>query len=109
MSLLLPQYKDWKQERQIGEHIVILPDPPDLKHIHYRDLPEEKQFFRRTYLPNDWNLLTKEERNKFANEQWDIRGREGEKGQGFWFMNGGQLEWMSPNHYFYSNYWRIGK
>ena len=109
MSVLIPAYKDFKQERQIGEHTILLPDPPDLNKIHYRDLPKEQQFFRRTYLPNNWSTMPKDDRNEFANWQWDIRGREGEKGEGFWFWNNGKLEWMSPNHYFYCNWWRIGK
>ncbi len=109
MSILIPKYKDFQQERVIGEHTIYLPDPPNIKLINYKDLPTDKQFFRRDYMPNDWSLLPKEERSAFANKHWDIRGREGDKGDGFWFMNGGKLEWMSPNHYFYSNWWRIGK
>lgn len=107
--MLFPKYNNFNTERQIGEHRIFLPDPPSLKDIHYKDLPKEKQFFRRTYLPPDWSLLPREDKNKFANEQWDIRGREGEKGTGFWFWNNGNLEWMSPNHYFYCNWWNIGK
>jgi hypothetical protein len=105
----VPKYKKFNQERQIGEHTIYLPDPPDLHKIAYRDLPKEKQFFRRTYLPKNWDFMLKEERNEFANREWDRRGREGEKGEGFWFMNNGNLEWMSPTHYFYCNWWRIGK
>lgn len=104
-----PNYKNFNQERVIGEHTIYLPDPPNIKKIHYKDLPQDKQFFRREFLPNNWNLLPKEDRNEFANRHWDIRGREGEKGEGFWFMNNGNIEWMSPTHFFYSNWWRIGK
>ncbi len=107
--MLIPKYNNFNQERHIGEHVIFLPDPPDIKKIAYRDLPQDQQFFRRVYLPNDWASLPKEDKNKFANDQWDIRGREGEKGEGFWFMNNNNLEWMSPTHYFYANWWRIGK
>lgn len=106
--MLLPKY-NFNTERKIGEHTILLPDPPDIKYILYRNLPESEQYFRRTYLPNNWDSLPKEDKNKFANEQWDIRGREGEKGKGLFFFNNGKLEWMSPNHYFYCNWWRIGK
>lgn len=109
MSVLIPAYKDFKQERHIGEHTIFLPDPPDLKKIHYKELPKEKQYFRRSYLPDNWATMPKDDRNIFANWQWDIRGRENEKGEGFWFWNNGKLEWMSPNHYVYCNWWRIGK
>lgn len=102
-------YKNFNQERVVGEHNIYLPDPPNFKDIHYKDLSQEKQFFRRTFLPENWKSLPKAERDEFANEQWDIRGREGEKGKGFWFFNNGNLEYMSPNHYFYANWWRIGK
>lgn len=107
--ILLPKYKNFNQTRKIGEHTIFLPDPPNLKDINYKDLPKEQQFYRREFLPDNWNSLPKEERASFANKHWDIRGREGEKGEGFWFWNNGELEWMSPNHYFYANWWKIGK
>lgn len=110
MNITNPIYSSWEQSRQIGEHSIILPfEPPDLKKISYQDLPENKQYFRRTYLPDNWNKLPLSDKKKFANTEWNKRGREGEQGEGFWFMNGGKLEWMCSSHYFYSNWWNIGR
>lgn len=102
MNTLIPKYK-FEQDRQIGEHKIILPTPPDISKIAYSDLPKEQQFFRRTYLPSDWKFYTTEQRSAFAREEWRKRN------EGFWFMNNGQIEYMSPTHYFYCNWWRIDR
>lgn len=102
MSLLIPKYK-FNQVRQIGEHEIHLPDPPNIKDIAYYNLPKDQQFFRRTYLPNDWKFLSSEDRSSFGRQEWSRRKN------GFWFMNNGNLEYMTGTHYFYANWWKIGR
>jgi len=100
---MLPKYLSFQQQRQIGELEIILPSPPNQKDIAYRNLSPEKQFFRRTYLPSDWKFKTPEEKSVFAREEWRKRN------EGFWFMNNGNIEYMTGNHYFYCNWWRIDR
>ena len=100
--LSLPKY-DFNCERKIGEFTIILQSPPDLNKIAYKDFPKEKQFFRRTYLPEDWKFKTQEEKSVFAREEWRKRN------EGFWFYNNGNIEYMSGSHYFYANWWRIDR
>ena len=102
MDIFLPKY-DFNQERSIGEFTIILPSPPDINKIAYKDLPQDQQFFRRTYLPEDWRNKTPDEKSEFAREEWKKRT------EGFWFMNHGNLEYMSGSHYFYANWWRIDR
>lgn len=99
--LLLPRYKGFKQERIIGEHTVLLPDPPSLSHVAYRDMPQEKQKFYRAGLPKNFNTWDVQSKNTFIDTEWDRRLN------GFWFMNNGVLEYITGTHYFYVGWWRI--
>ena len=51
--MILPKYKGFEQEKKIGEYTLYLPDPPNLKDIAYKDLPQHKQKFQRIELPKD--------------------------------------------------------
>jgi hypothetical protein len=38
-----PKYNNFNQEKKIGDYTIYLPDPPDLKLIGNRDLPQRSQ------------------------------------------------------------------
>lgn len=99
--LLLPKYNGFVQERTIGEHKIILPNPPDLKKIAYRDAPQSKQKFHRTPIPKDFIIWDKASRNEFIDSAWEKRLN------GFWYMNNGVLTYLTGTNYFYVGWWRI--
>ncbi len=101
MAILLPKYKDFKQERQIGEYTIYLPDPPDFKDIPNVNMAQEKQMFYAPSVPagiDEWDVKSRE---AFEDEEWKRRK------EGYWFFNNGNIEYMAPNHYFYCGWWNI--
>jgi hypothetical protein len=101
MAILLPKYKGFKQERQIGEYKILLPDPPDIAKIAYHNKPKEDQKFIPTALPKDILSWDASSRNDFESQEWEKRKK------GFWFFNNGNLEYLTGPNYFYINWWRI--
>lgn len=99
--MLLPKYKGFEQERQIGEYKILLPDPPNLKDIGNKDLSKEKQKFYPTKLPKDIMSWDKKAREEFEANEWSKRLN------GYWFWNNGNLEWVTGTNYFYINWWSI--
>lgn len=85
----------FERERIIGEITVYLPEPPPVKEIANWDLPKEKQKFYYTEQPHKNQTPTatflKQEFTRFQ--------------EGYWFFNNGTLEWLTPFHYFFLNYW----
>lgn len=94
----------FKKERQIGELVIILPDPPsDIKEIHGYNLPIEEQRFIPIKIPSrsEFNSWSEEDQNNFVLQEFKKRIH------GYWFMNYGNLEYMTGIHYFYCSYWQI--
>lgn len=87
--------------RIIGEHTITLPTPPKLSTIDNYGLPLEKQRFARTETPKDFKLWEADKKKEFIRREWKKRN------EGYWFFNGGRLEYITGVHYFYINYWRI--
>lgn len=87
---------EFERERVIGEITVYLPKPPAHIKIANSTLPKKKQMFYYTEQPKKGTEPTddflKQEFDRFQN--------------GYWFMNNGKLEWLTPNHYFFLNYWK---
>lgn len=79
--------------RQIGEITVFLPEPPRWNEIANYGLPQEKQFFPYPEVPKQ---ITEEFLQKEVSK---LNG-------GFWFFNGGRLEYISDTHYLYLSYWK---
>ena len=84
------------RERIIGEITVYLPElPKHYKDIANWDLPQHEQKFQYTQQPYRTQQPTDEflqqEFNRFEN--------------GYWFFNNGNLEYLTPFHYFFLNYW----
>ena len=88
-------YNAWEKERVIGEITVIYPKPPRISDIANFDRPQHKQKFEYTIQPEKG----KEPSDEFLAQEFK-RFQEG-----YWFFNNGNLEWLSPNHYFFLNYW----
>jgi hypothetical protein len=95
------KYNNFNQERQIGEYTIYLPDPPDFKTVANYNLPKEKQMFIPTPLPRGIEQWPTKDREAFEDAEW------GKRRNGFWFMNNGNLEYISGTHYFYINWWKI--
>ncbi len=101
MSILLPKYKGFNQEKRIGEYTIFLPDPPDLKLIANKDLPQEKQKFQRTLLPPDIQSWDSKSRFDFEAKEWKKRT------EGYWFWNNGNLEYITGSNYLFINWWTV--
>jgi len=87
--------KAFERERVIGEITCYLPKPPHYKEIANWDLPQKEQKFYYTKQPHKneqpTNDFLKQEFERFQN--------------GYWFFNNGLIEWLTPFHYFFLNYW----
>jgi len=86
----------FERERVIGEITVYLPEPQkDYKKIANWDLKKSEQKFQYTVQPeknrDPSEAFLKQEFLRFQN--------------GYWFFNNGSLEWITPFHYFFLNYW----
>lgn len=86
----------FERERVIGEITVYLPEPPtDYKKIANWDLKKSEQKFQYTKQP---------EKNKEPSEAF-LKQELSRFQKGYWFFNNGNLEWLTPFHYFFLNYW----
>jgi hypothetical protein len=93
----MPEYRDFKQERTVGEYTFYLPDPPGKsKVINYRD-STSKQCIERIIDDRDWGKLDLKGKEKYYNDIADYRE------DGLWMYNNGQLEYMTGQHFFYLN------
>lgn len=88
--------RNFERTRVIGEITVTLPKPPPLSQIANFDKPKEKQRFEYTVQPGKG----KEPTDEFLSQEFDRFEN------GYWFFNNGNLEWLTPNHYFFLNYWK---
>ncbi len=93
--------KDFIRERKIGEHTIMLPEPPAAKDIANYDLPQKDQKFIRTELPKDFRKWESQARKDFIKKEWDKRIN------GYWFYNNGQIEYITGTNYFYLNWWYV--
>ncbi len=111
--MYIPKYSDFEQkiilcdwDEDLHPVEIILPDPPNIDQIHNRNLPKEKQMWQ---IPNlkdrrKWmQSLGQFELGKFEDQEMD---RSFEKG--YWFMNNGKLEYLTPLNYFYCQWWDMG-
>lgn len=85
--------EQFEPTRLVGEITVHLPTPPRWNEITGYDLTPEKQFFPYPEIPEQ---ITED---FLQSEVEKLNG-------GFWFFNGGRLEYISDTHYMYLSYWR---
>lgn len=85
--------ENFERVRRIGEIDVYLPEPPKWTQIANYDLPAEKQFFPYPEAPK---VLTEE----------FLQAEVAKLNGGFWFFNGGCIEYISDTHYLTLAYWR---
>jgi len=88
--------KNFERERIIGEIMVYLPKPPNFTKIANFNLRIADQKFQYTKQPDKG----KEPSDEFLAQEFDRFEN------GYWFFNNGNVEWISPNHYFFLNYWK---
>lgn len=93
--------EEFKRDRVIGDIKIKLPKPPAKKDIAYHNLPREDQRFRPTEVPAGFDDMPRETRVKFQVEEFRKRTN------GFWFYNNGTIEYLTGQHYFYVNSWKI--
>lgn len=98
---MIQKTKDFVRERIIGQHTILLPEPPISKDIANFNLPQKDQKFIRTELPKDFKNWEKDARRKFIAQEWDRRLN------GYWFYNNGNIEYITGLNYFYINWWQI--
>jgi hypothetical protein len=99
--MLLPKYKKFQQERQVGEYTILLPNPPSIEKIANYNVPKQQQKFRPTVLPADIKSWDASTRDAFEEQEWDRRMN------GYWFFNNGNIEYITGTHYLYTNWWKI--
>lgn len=92
---------DFIKERQIGEYLITLPEPPPLKEIHNYGLKPKEQKFPVIQPPKDYDLLFGDDQKKIQLEQWGYREN------GIWFYNNGNIEYVTGLHWFYLTHWYI--
>lgn len=87
------------KKRLVGEVEIELPDPPDLEDIDNHDKPVKEQKFRRTHMHTlaAYKKLTSDQRSEFLDRMWKYRR------EGFWFLNNGNIEYITGIHWFYLN------
>lgn len=88
-------YNNFERNKIIGEIEVRLPKPPAISEIHNFNIPVAKQKFEYTVQPKKGT----EPSDEFLAQEFDRFEN------GYWFFNNGNLEWLTPNHYFFLNYW----
>lgn len=95
--------------------ICHIPPVPAKHLIAGFDLPKKDQMWRRTELPEDWDLWREEEEiameedpeyvhpkiHAFVAQEWDRRLN------GYWFYNNGKPTYITGKHYFYVNWWKL--
>lgn len=81
--------------------VFTLPEQPKHKDISGYKLPKEQQKWKRNDTPEKWEILTEEEQFAFATEE-DRRCTEG-----YWFYNNGIATFITGDHYFYLNWFKI--
>jgi hypothetical protein len=79
-----------------------LPEPPDEKKILFSNLPIAEQKWRRTPIPDNWDNLPQKTKSKFIEQEVDRMFV-----TGLWFMNKGRKVYLTPDAYFYFNYWKM--
>jgi len=95
-----------KQKHEIYGITYATPDVPKTCDGH--DLPIKEQYFRRIEIPDIFNELEYDESGNaiYSEEQESFIIKEGEKiGKGYWYMNEGEVTYITGLHYFYLNYW----
>jgi hypothetical protein len=95
------KYPKFERKRVIQGIEILLPEPPPIEEIDNYDLPKDQQRFTPLPLPKDWRAWSEDDKAIFEDEEWD------KKTSGYWFINGGRIEYITGDHYMYLNWWNI--
>ncbi len=95
--ILMPEYRGFTQERQVGEYSFLLPDPPNKSRILNNRVATSSQRIERVIDDKEWNKLDAKGKETYYNNIADYRE------DGIWLYNNGQLEYVTGQHFFYLN------
>lgn len=92
-----------------------IPKQPPKAKISGSNLPIDKQTWKRTPLPDNWDELREEEKDIQEGDPYyvdqvleDFRIQEWERRvNGFWFMNRGEAVYITGRYYFYLNWCKL--
>lgn len=93
--------EEFKTVRQIGEYEITLPTPPAKELIHNYGLPISEQKFPVIRPPKDFDLWDDKDKLEFIKQQWYYREN------GMFFYNGGNIEYVTGDHWFYLTHWHL--
>ena len=97
----------FERKRKIGEIEIMLPMPPKLEEIDKHDFIQKFQKFTPPEIPAGLNDRWVNDED-LTEEDEAFRERERKRfNEGYWFMNNGNIEYITGNHYFYISYWKI--
>lgn len=85
----------------VGGFDYVLPVKPPDNQIYNYGLAKKDQKWKRIIPATDFDELERSEQITFI--QNELKRRD----EGFWFFNNGVAEYMTGQHYFYCNWWKI--
>lgn len=80
---------------------INLPPKPKKTQIAGWNKKKENQYWKRTPLLKDWDLISVKERQEFIKQEFTRRR------DGYWFMNNGTSTYITGQHYYYLNWCKI--
>lgn len=93
-------------------YFTIPPQPPR-SNIAGHDLPKKQQKFKRTVIPDKFYGLNKTETDNLCNTDREafafVEEEDRRRKEGYWFYNNGEATYITGDHYFYLNYFKMDK
>lgn len=99
--MYIPKYDNYRQERQIGEYTIYLPDPPNLNKIAGYGKPNNKQKYDYFVLPKGFEQFPLADKRSIIEEAWKRRV------EGHFFMNNGEIDYVTGNNDFFLSWWKL--
>ena len=99
--MYIPKYDNYKQERHIGEYTIYLPDPPNLTKITGYGKAQQKQKYDYFDLPKGWEQWPQKDKQEIIDAAWKRRI------DGHFFMNNGNIEYITGANDFFLSFWRL--
>jgi len=94
-------YEDFVHQRVVENIEYTIPPKPPKSTIDNYKKPTHLQKWNPPVIPPDLISWPKDEQTKFIKGEWDRRKN------GYWWFNGGHLEYITGLHYFYLAYWKF--
>ena len=94
-------YEDFVHEREIEGITYVIPKKPPKSTIDNYNKPKHLQKWKAPDVPPDLINWPQTEQDEFIDAEWEKRKN------GYWWFNGGYLEYVTGVHYFYLAYWKF--